>query len=209
MIVRPKLWDDDEDFVEVNLVKVFSSEDKKREWFAKRGIVFLFGEINRTSAKSVITSMWQAGMSDNQVLLVINSKGGSVHDGLAIYDTMILLQNNGITVNTLGLGEVFSMAAVVLQGGQQRLITPSTYLMLHEVSAWNWGKLSEQSDTVKYLAELERRTLNILAERSKLTIKAIKNRYKRKDWWITPEDALKLRLVDGIVAGFNEVVQLE
>lgn len=206
MIIKPAGYDDLEDFEEVTLVKIFSSEDKKREWFAERGIVLLFGEINQGSARSVISSMWQAALQGKPILLVINSKGGSVHDGLAIYDTMVLLRRAGHTVNTLGIGEVFSMATVVLQGGEKRLITPSTYLMIHEVSSWNWGKLSEQSDTVKYLAELEKRTLGILAERSKLTVAGIRTRYKRKDWWITPEDALKFQLVDAIVTNFAEVV---
>jgi ATP-dependent Clp protease protease subunit len=190
-------WDDDDDWEEVTLVKVSDFEEQKAKELVERGVIWLCGEINKKSARRVITSlMWSMAKGTRPIFIFLSTPGGDVDAALALYDTIKGLVGNGVEIYTVAVGECFSAGTIVLQAGLKRFITPNTYLMIHEISAWNLGKVSEQLETAHYLKEYQDRVFKILAERSKLGFRAIKRRCLRRNWWLPPEDVLKYGFAD-------------
>jgi ATP-dependent Clp protease protease subunit len=143
--------------------------------------------------------MWALNKGTQPIFVFLSTPGGDVDAALALYDTIKGLVESGVGVNTVAVGECFSAGTVVLQAGLKRLITPNTYLMIHEISSWNLGKVSEQLETAHYLKEYQDRVFRILAERSKLGFRAIKRRCLRRNWWLPPEETLKYGFADGLL----------
>ncbi len=129
----------------------------------------------------------------------IGSPGGAVLPGFALIDYIYDLRDQGFTINTTGLGEVASMAAVLLQAGDVRSLGRNSYLLIHEPSSMETGKLSALKDEAKFVERLGDRLAATLAERSNLTPRQIKNRWDRKDWWLDAEEALKCGFIDRII----------
>jgi ATP-dependent Clp protease protease subunit len=200
--------DDEDDLEEVTLLKVSDFEEVKFRDLVERGLVWLCGEINKRSARRVITSlMWALNKGSQPIFVFLSTPGGDVDAALALYDTIKGLVESGVGVNTVAVGECFSAGTVVLQAGLKRFITPNTYLMIHEISSWNLGKVSEQLETAHYLKEYQDRVFRILAERSKLGFRAIKKRCLRRNWWLPPEDVLKYGFADDLL-DYRQVVAL-
>src|ERR1051326_8175514 len=130
--------------------------------------VFTFtGGVSAAAADYLIDTLgaW-ANQSDKPITLVINSPGGYVVEGLAIYDFLRSLSARGIHITTVGLGYVASMGGVLLQAGDTRLMAKHAWLLIHEVSGVNFGKTSEMEDELKFTKRLQDQCLSILAERS-------------------------------------------
>jgi len=195
----------EDDWEEVTLVKVSDFEEKKQVELTETGLIWLSGEINKTSARRIVSSlMWSATKKISPIHLIISTHGGDVDSAFAIYDTIKGLILCGIEIHTVALGECFSAGTLVLQAGLKRFITPNTYLMIHEISSWNLGKVSEQIETARYLKEYQDRVFKILAERSKLSLRALKRRCLRRNWWLPPEDVLKYGFADGVI-NFDQI----
>lgn len=128
----------------------------------------------------------------------IHSWGGEVFAGLALYDYLRLLRSEGVEVNTVAMGAAFSMGGLLLQAGTKRYMTPNAWLLIHEVAWGAWGKTSEIEDVASWTKRIQRQALAILAERSTLSERQIENRWKRKDWVLTAQDALNLGFIDAI-----------
>jgi ATP-dependent Clp protease protease subunit len=191
---------DDDEWEEVTLVKVSDFEEQKVKELVERGIVWLCGEINKASARRVATSlMWSMVKGTRPIFVFLSTPGGDVDAALALYDTIKGLVDSGVEIYTVAVGECFSAGTIVLQAGLKRFITPNTYLMIHEISSWNLGKVSEQLETAHYLKEYQDRVFKILAERSKLGFRAIKRRCLRRNWWLPPEETLKYGFADGLL----------
>jgi ATP-dependent Clp protease protease subunit len=191
---------DDDEWEEVTLVKVSDFEEQKVKELVERGIIWLCGEINKTSVRRVTTSLiWSMAKGARPIFVFLSTPGGDVDAALALYDTIKGLVNSGVEIYTVAVGECFSAGTIVLQAGLKRFITPNTYLMIHEISSWNLGKVSEQLDTAHYLKEYQDRVFKILAERSKLGFRAIKRRCLRRNWWLPPEETLKYGFADGLL----------
>jgi ATP-dependent Clp protease protease subunit len=191
---------DDDDWQEATLVKVSDFEEQKGKELVERGIIWLCGEINKASVRRVTTSLiWSMTKGARPIFIFLSTPGGDVDAALALYDTIKGLVDSGVEIYTVAVGECFSAGTIILQAGLKRFITPNTYLMIHEISSWNLGKVSEQLETAHYLKEYQDRVFKILAERSKLGFRAIKKRCLRRNWWLPPEDALKYGFVDGLL----------
>ncbi len=173
-------------------------EERKRWELLRNGVVWVTGEIDDVLAYQIISSLqWAASLNVTSVTVFLNTYGGNIYDALAIYDSIRAL-TNVMEINTVAVGNCYSAGVVLLQAGTQRFITPNTYLLIHEVSSWTWGKVSEHEDAAKHLKELQERVFKILTERSRTTVRQLKARSHRRDWWISPEEALRLRFVDGL-----------
>jgi ATP-dependent Clp protease protease subunit len=191
---------DDDDWEEVTLVKVSDFEEQKGKELVERGIIWLCGEINKASVRRVTTSLiWSMTKGARPIFIFLSTPGGDVDAALALYDTIKGLVNSGVEIYTVAVGECFSAGTIVLQAGLKRFITPNTYLMIHEISSWNLGKVSEQLETAHYLKEYQDRVFKILAERSKLGFRAIKRRCLRRNWWLPPEETLRYGFADGLL----------
>ena len=144
--------------------------------------------------------------SHDPIIVRINSGGGDIISGLALYDHILELRGDGIEVTTIGTGMVASMAGILFQAGSRRLMTPGCWMMIHELSTFNEGKLSEVIDYTKWLERVQADMVKILAERSTLTVAQIKARTaKGKDYWINAEEAVKFGFADGITTDVKAI----
>lgn len=125
----------------------------------------------------------------------LNSPGGSVIDGLGIYD-LIVKSEFPITTNTAGMAA--SMAGVILQAGSWRVMSPNSFILIHEVSSLSWGKLNDIKNEFEFLKRLQERCFTILATKSSLTVDEITDKTKGTDWWLSAPEALDLGLIDEI-----------
>jgi ATP-dependent protease ClpP protease subunit len=93
-----------------------------------------------------------------------------------------------------------SMAGILLQAGDTRWVGQQAWLMIHRAAFGAYGKTFEIEDEVKFVKRIEERILDIFTSRSELTRNKIKRNWERKDWWISSEEAIELKLVDEIRA---------
>ena len=134
------------------------------------------------------------------ITIVLNSPGGSVMDGFQLYDFILDIRSRGVRIDTVVMGMGASMAGVVAQAGESRIIGPNAYFMVHEVASMSLGKLSSMKDAVKFSERLYDRLLGILASRSKLSVEEIRQRADRKDWWLCASEAFEHGFIDRILS---------
>ena len=134
------------------------------------------------------------------VEMLITSPGGSVVHGLAIYDRVLGLRAEGAEINTHALGIAGSIAGVMLQAGERRLMGRESWLMIHEASLQVEGTTSEVEDTTNWLEKIHDRIIEIYMARAKagLTRKQFEAKWKRKAWWIPADEAVKLGFADEV-----------
>jgi ATP-dependent Clp endopeptidase proteolytic subunit ClpP len=136
--------------------------------------------------------------------IVFSSPGGSIIDGFELFDFIQELRGIGHKVTTGTLGMAASMAGILLQAGDVRWVGHQAWVMIHRAHFGVVGKTYEIEDEVEFVKRIEERILDIFTIRSKLTKQKIKRNWDRKDWWISADEALELRLVDEIRAMLPE-----
>lgn len=162
-------------------------------------IIFICGEIDDNLANIVVSELlYLDSLSNDDISLYINSPGGSVTSGLAIYDTMNFIKSD---VSTIGIGSCASMAALLLSSGTKgkRFALTNTEIMIHEVLGGSKGQATEikiQADHILYLRE---KLNKILASNTGKSIKKINNDTSR-DHYLSSLDALNYGLIDKIIA---------
>lgn len=164
----------------------------------ERRIIYLDGEIDDKLAKETIETLIRLDLCNHKdITMIINSSGGSVTSGLAIYDTMSVIKSD---VSTVGIGRIASMATILLINGTKgkRYIMPNAEVMIHEVSSFNCGKLAEMNDKLKHTRNLNERLIKIIASKTNRTIKQLRKDTVNKDRWLTATTALKEGFVDKI-----------
>lgn len=157
-----------------------------------------------TEAAMGTLSRW-ARLSKEPITIRFSSPGGGVIAGFALYDYIVdgLRGQQKIHVTTIGMGYAASMGAVLLQAGDVRMMGSQASLLIHEISSAMIGKLSELEDEVVFSKKLNERIVDIFAARAK-TSKAmkpmsrsqIKVHSKRKDFWVSADEALKWGFID-------------
>lgn len=152
------------------------------------------------STRAAITQLAEmVRASEDPIEIIFHSPGGDVFSGNALFDYIQMVRETGVKVTTVALGGAFSMAGILLQAGDHRVMTPNSWLMIHEVgSGLSYGTTSSFKDEVELLSRLEKAGNAILASRSTLTVKEIEDRCHRKNWWLNAEEALKFGFVDEI-----------
>lgn len=176
-------------------------EKHMRESSAFENRTFTFDDVVRDDSVQEciqVLSIWTRRDAAAPIKIIFNSPGGSVFDGFALYDYILQIRKAGTKVDTTSLGMTASMGGILLQSGETRRMSRHSYLMIHEVSATGGGKQFELEDEVKFTNRLQERCVAILAERSTMSVRQIKNKWKRKDWWLDAEEALKLGFCDEV-----------
>jgi ATP-dependent Clp protease, protease subunit len=172
----------------------------------KDRIVFIGTAIDDHVANLVVAQMLFLQMEDSKrdINLYINSPGGSVTAGLAIYDTM---QYVTCDVATDCVGVAASMGAILLTAGTKgkRYALPNSDIMIHQVSGGAQGTASDVERTVEYMYKLKKRLISILAHHTGKTIDQIQTDSDR-DYWITSQQAKDYGLVDEVVKSRKDVV---
>jgi len=149
------------------------------------------------------------GDNPQPMTIIFLSPGGSVIDGLALFDTIQELRRKGHHITTSTYGYAASMAGILLQAGDERVMSRESWLLIHEASFMAAGKIGDVEDTVEWVKRIVDRVAEIFSDRSlqakragtaqvALSKAAIKRRMRRKDWWISAPEAVKLGLCDKI-----------
>ncbi|MDE7054740.1 MAG: ATP-dependent Clp endopeptidase proteolytic subunit ClpP [Oscillospiraceae bacterium] len=164
-------------------------------------IVFLGEEVNATTASLVVAQLLylEAQDPDKEIQLYINSPGGSVTDGMAIYDTMQYIKCD---VSTICVGMAASMGAFLLSSGTKgkRLALPNAEIMIHQPSAGTQGQVTDMAIHLKRMELIKKRLNNILAENTGKSVEAITADCER-DNFMTAEEAKEYGLVDKVIYG--------
>src|ERR1700730_1942780 len=172
----------------------------------KDRIVFIGTAIDDHVANLVVAQMLFLQMEDpkRDINIYINSPGGSVTAGLAIYDTMQFVTCD---VATYCMGIAASMGAVLLAAGTQgkRYALPNSDIMIHQVSGGAQGTASDVERTVEYMYKLKKRLISILAHHTGKTDEQIQSDSDR-DYWITAQQAKDYGLVDEVVKSRKDVL---
>lgn len=168
---------------------------------ARSHVYTFYGAVDADSVQACLAELgtWARRDPGAPLTILFNSPGGSVLDGLALFDYLRQLQALGHEVTTVALGRAASMGAVLLQAGSTRVMGRNAFLLVHEVAHSTGGKVSEMEDGVDFSRRLQKRLLAILAERSSLSELQIQRRWQRKEWWLDAEEAVALGLADGFL----------
>lgn len=162
-------------------------------------VIFLGEEVNSHTANMIVAQLLHLAYEnpDEDIKLYINSPGGSVYDGLAIYDTMNFIKPD---VQTIGIGLQASMGAFLLSAGAKgkRAILPNARVMIHQPSSGTRGKITDQEIDLKEGLLLKEKLAQILAKNSGQKLEKLKNDMER-DYWMSAEEAVEYGLVDKII----------
>lgn len=132
------------------------------------------------------------------ITIRIMSPGGSVLDGLALYDAIQETKRLGVKVETVGIGYTASMAGVLLQAGTHRVMSANAYFHIHEVSGGSIGSVNEMKDSVQFTEKLWVHLSDILAAGSTFEAEELRDWVERRDRWMTAQEALAYGFVDEV-----------
>ena len=162
-------------------------------------IIFLGEEVNEHTANSVVAQLLHLAYVDPQadISLYINSPGGSVYDGMAIYDTMNFIKPD---VATYGIGLQASMGAFLLSSGAKgkRFCLPHAKVMIHQPSSGTHGKVTDMEIDMKETLEVKEMLAKIMAKNTGQKLAKVKSDMER-DYWMTPDEAVKYGLIDKVL----------
>lgn len=175
----------------------------------KDRIIFIGTAIDDHVANLVIAQLLFLQMDDGKkdISIYINSPGGSVTAGLAIYDTMQFVTCD---VNTYCMGIAASMGAVLLCAGTKgkRYALPNSDIMIHQVSGGAQGQASDVERQVEFMYKLKRRLNGILSLHTGKTVEQI-DKDADRDYYMTAEEAKAYGLVDEVVKSRKEIKDVE
>ena len=162
--------------------------------------VFLGGEIDDDTANLVVAQMLFLEMEDpdQDIMLYINSPGGSISAGMAIYDTMHYVK---CEVSTVCVGMAASMGAFLLAAGAKgkRKALPNAEIMIHQPLGGARGQATDIAIQAEQIMRIKRKMNELLSKHTGQTIKTIEKDVER-DHYMTAEEALKYGLIDEIIA---------
>lgn len=162
-------------------------------------IIFLGEDVNEHTANSVVAQLLHLAYVDPQadISLYINSPGGSVYDGMAIYDTMNFIKPD---VATYGIGLQASMGAFLLSSGARgkRFCLPHAKVMIHQPSSGTHGKVTDMEIDMKETLEVKEMLAKIMAKNTDQKLAKVKSDMER-DYWMTPDEAVKYGLIDKVL----------
>ncbi len=162
-------------------------------------IIFLGEEINDTTASLVVAQLLylEAQDPDKDIQMYINSPGGSVTAGMAIYDTMQYVKCG---VSTIWVGMAASMGAFLLSSGAKgkRLALPNAEIMIHQPSAGTQGQITDMAIHLKRLEVIKRRLNHILADNTGRSVETVTADCER-DNFMTAEEAKEYGLIDKVI----------
>ena len=171
----------------------------------KERVVFLVGEVNDATANVIVAQMLflESENADKDISLYINSPGGSVTAGLAVYDTMQFIKPD---VSTLCTGFAASMGAFLLAAGSKgkRLCLPNSRVMIHQVSGGFRGQASDIAIHAKETLFLKQRLNEIMAKHTGQPIEVIEKDTDR-DNFLSAEDAMKYGIIDKVLENRHQL----
>ena len=170
----------------------------------KDRIIVIFGEITDELSASILSQMlFLASKSDDDIYLYINSPGGSVSSGLAIYDVMNYIKPN---VNTIGIGLCASMGAFLLSSGEKgkRYALPNTKIMIHQPLGGAKGQATDIMIVAEEILRIKKQLNHILSKNTNQSIEKITSDSER-DYYMTCMEAINYGLIDEILSSSQTI----
>ncbi|MGB2787110.1 MAG: ATP-dependent Clp protease proteolytic subunit [Candidatus Saccharimonadaceae bacterium] len=165
----------------------------------KERIIFLGEEVNEHTANIVVAQLLYLAYEDpkKDISLYINSPGGVVTDGLAIYDTMQFIKPD---VATYGIGLQASMGAFLLSSGTKgkRHLLPNSRVMIHQPSSGTQGKVTDQEISLREALRLKDLLSEIIAKNTGQKVAKVKSDMER-DFWMNANEAKEYGIVDQVI----------
>lgn len=165
----------------------------------KERIIFLGEDVNEHTANIVVAQLLHLAYEDpdKDISLYINSPGGSVYDGMAIYDTMQFIKPD---VATFGIGLQASMGAFLLSSGAKgkRHVLPNSRVMIHQPSAGTQGKVTDMEITLRETIRIKQLLNEILAKNTGQKLAKIEKDVDR-DFWMDAKEAVAYGLADKVI----------
>ena len=168
----------------------------------KDRIIILSGEINDTTSNIVIAELlYLDSINHNDISIYINSPGGSVTSGMAIYDTMNFIKSD---VSTICVGMAASMAAFLLSSGEKgkRYVLPNSEVMIHQPLGGAEGQATEIKIAAERILKLKDKMNKLLSKNTNQSLKKVSKDTER-DHFLTAEEALEYGIVDKILKKEN------
>ena len=165
----------------------------------KERIIFLGEEVNEHTANIVVAQLLHLAYDDpnKDIALYINSPGGSISDGLAIYDTMNFIKPD---VATYGIGLQASMGAFLLSSGAKgkRYLLPHARVMIHQPSSGTQGRVTDQEISLREAIRLKELLAEITAKNTGQKLAKVKADMER-DYWMNAKEAVDYGIVDKVI----------
>jgi ATP-dependent Clp protease protease subunit len=173
----------------------------------KERIIFLTGEFNDTMSSLIVAQLLflESENPDKDIFMYINSPGGVVTSGLAIYDTMQYLK---CPVSTLCVGQACSCGSLILMAGAEnkRYALPNSRIMIHQPSGGFRGQATDIEIHAKETMKIKNLLNSLYAKHTGKNIKEVEKAMER-DNFMSPEEALKFGLIDKIVVNRDEITK--
>ena len=180
-------------------------DDRVFERLLKERIIFLGTEVTEASANQICAQILLLAAEDPErdIFLYINSPGGSVSAGMAIYDTMRYVKND---VATLALGIAGSMGQFLLCAGTagKRFALPHTRILMHQPSGGMGGTASDITIQAENMLHVKRTMQELIARHSGRTLEEIQRDWDR-DRWFTAEEAREYGLIDQVLSRVDQL----
>lgn len=165
----------------------------------KDRIIWLAGEITDETSDLICSQMVFLSKVDDKapISLYINSPGGSVYSGLAIYDTMQFVR---APVHTMCVGKAMSMAATLLMSGEpgHRTALPNSRIMLHDLSGYGYGSIHDMQVDMAESNYLHNLLHSITEKHTEMVPEFFKEKMKR-DWYLSPKEAVIHGIIDKVI----------
>lgn len=184
--------------------------DTLSELYSSERVLFFTGKTDSESCADLITSLMYLETKDETrpVILVINSPGGEVRSGLAVYDVLRLMKAPVITVC---MGSAASMGSIIFLAGDKRIMLPHSELMIHDPSYGNLNvdhmKPHEIQERVDSLKKTGDELIRIIANRTGRSEEEIRNK-TREDSFFTAQEAVEFGLATGVAQTLKEVTYI-
>ena len=187
----------------------FDKDEKSQDYLdmlrmraLKRGKIYLLDDVEIEVAERICFEIEEAQIAGVKELhVIIGSPGGNVFAGLAIFDALQEYREKGGKVITEARGYAASMGAILLQAGDERTARRNARILIHEVRTFGWGvdTASQSEEKAKEMKKVNMQLVKILSERSGNSEKMILRLIKKRDYWVSADEALNINLIDKIV----------
>ena len=187
----------------MNLIPMITDNEKERSYdifsrLLKDRIIILSGEIDDTCSDLIVSELlYLDSLNHDDISLYINSPGGSITAGMAIYDTMNFIKSD---VCTIGIGMCASMAAFLLSSGKKnkRYLLPNAEVMIHQPLGGASGQATEIKIAAERILKLKDKLNRILSKNTGQKLEIVEKDTER-DYFLTADESLKYGIVDKII----------
>ena len=188
-------------YFEPNVIEKTASGERSYDLYSRLlrdRVVFLRGEVNEAISNSIVAQLLFLEMEDPEadISMYINSPGGSVTDGMAIFDTMRYVKPK---IRTVCLGMAASMGAFLLMAGEpgMRYALPNSEVMIHQPSGGASGQATDVQLHAEWLIRTKKKMNRLMSEMTSQPIERIERDVER-DYFMTAEEALRYGIIDKI-----------